>query len=53
MVREEQKNFERDVINRCRDKPILFFRYVNNKMEARKIIEKITVDEVVYENARI
>ena len=39
-LREELKNFERDVVNRCKDQPKLFFKYVNSKMKARKSIDK-------------
>ena len=51
-IREEHKNFERDVINKCKDETKLFFRYVNSKIKARKGIDKIRVDEVIYEDPK-
>ena len=51
-LREEQRKFENDIIDRCKDEPKLFFRYVNGKMKTRKSIDKIRVEDVVYEDPK-
>lgn len=46
--REERRNYERDVINTCRDKPKLFYRYVNGKLKSKHEIEKLYKDGIEY-----
>ena len=49
--REEQKNFERDIIDRCKDEPKLFYRYVNGKLKHKEGISKLKFEGEVYDDA--
>lgn len=46
--REERKNFEKTIIEKCKDQPKLFYGYVNSKLKNRKGIEKLKVNGKEY-----
>ena len=46
--REERKNYERDIIRKCKDQPKLFYRYVNGKLKNKHVIEKLSRDGAEY-----
>ena len=52
-LREEQKKFESDIIDRCKNEPKLFYRYVNGKVKTNKSLDKIRVEEVIYEGPKV
>ena len=35
VLREEQRQFEKDIIDRCKNGPILFYRFVNGKLKRK------------------
>lgn len=47
--REEERNFERDVVQKCADEPRLFYKYVNNKIRNKERIEKIVKEGMTYQ----
>ena len=49
MRREEKKNFEKTIIDKCKDQPKLFYGYVNSKLKNKKGIVKLKVDGKEYE----
>jgi len=51
--REEERNYEKNIVEKCKDEPKLFFfyRYVNGKMKTKEGINRLKVDGVVYEDA--
>ena len=46
--REEKKNYEKDIIDKCKDQPKLFYRYVNRKLKSKHTIEKLCQNYVKY-----
>ncbi|MPC57590.1 hypothetical protein E2C01_051573 [Portunus trituberculatus] len=38
--REEERNFEKDVVQKSEDEPKLFYKYINGKMKNMETIEK-------------
>ena len=47
--REEKRNFEKTIIEKCKDQPKLFYGYVNSKLRNKKDIVKLKVDGKEYE----
>ena len=50
VMREEKYNYEKDIINKCKKEPKLFYRHVNNKMKKQEGITRLKVDERVYQD---
>ena len=48
----ERRKYERDVIDKCIDKPKLFYKHINGRMKHREGITKLKVKETVYEEAQ-
>ena len=40
ILRVEQKNYQKDIVDKCKDQPKLFYRYTNGKLEKQKEIDK-------------
>ena len=38
--RDELRNYEKDIVNKCKDKLKLFYRYVNGKLKSKGEISK-------------
>ena len=47
--REEERKYEKNIVDKCRNEPKMFYRFVNGKMKQKVGISKLTVDGVVYE----
>ena len=39
--REEKRNYEKNIIDKCKEQPKLFYRYINGKMTHKHEIEKL------------
>ena len=52
VLREEQRQFENDIINRCKNEPKLFQRFVNRKLKRKTGLDKLRVDGVIYEDPK-
>lgn len=50
--REERKKQEKDIIDKCKDQPRLFYRHVNNNIKNRESIESLEVNGVCSEDPR-
>ncbi len=50
--RDEQRQFGKDIIDRYKHEPKLFYRYVNSKLKSKVSIGKLLVDGVVYEDLK-
>ena len=46
--REEKRNFEKDVIDKCKEQPKLFYRYVNGKLKNKHDIGKLRKENIEY-----
>ena len=49
--REEERIYEKDVVQKCVDEPKLFHKYVNGKMTSKGTIDKIIKEGVTYQTA--
>ena len=50
ICREAKKKFEKSIVEKCKDQPKLFYKYVNGKLKNRKEIVKLKVDNIIYED---
>lgn len=50
--REEERNYEKNIVNKCKEEPKLFYRYVNGKLKKKDGIEKLKLNGEIYEEAR-
>ncbi|XP_050714228.1 uncharacterized protein LOC126997279 [Eriocheir sinensis] len=48
--REEKRKYEKDIIDKCKDQPKLFYRHVNDKLKNRETINKLKMDGTAYED---
>lgn len=46
--RKEKIYYEKDIINKCKDQPKLFHRYVNGKLKSKHTIEKLHRNDMEY-----
>ena len=49
--RKEGNNFEKNIIEKDKNEPQLFYRYVNGKLKSREGVDKLKVEGTVYEDA--
>ena len=50
--REEEKNYEKNIIDKCKNEPKLFYRYVNSKMKCKSGISKLKLGGNSYEGTK-
>ena len=50
VMREEKRDYEKDIMNKCKKEPKLFYRHVNSKMKKQEVITRLKVDGIVYQN---
>ena len=43
ILREEERNYEKEVVHKCQNEPKLFYRYLNGKMKNKQSIDKLKV----------
>ena len=48
IMRMEKLNYEKDIINKCKTDPKLFYRHINGKMKKREGITCLTVEGIEY-----
>ena len=48
--REEKINYEKNIIEKCKEEPKLFYRFINGKLKTKKGINKLKVDGIIYED---
>merc|ERR1711980_82186 len=41
--KEEEKKFEKDIVDKCKEQPKLFYRFINKKMKVRESIESLKI----------
>ena len=47
--KEEERIFEKDVVEKCEREPKLFYRYINGKLTNRETIDKLVRGERIYQ----
>ncbi len=50
--REEERNYEKDIIEKCGEEPRLFYRYINKKLKHRECIDRLRDDHRIYEEPK-
>ena len=50
--REEEVQFEKDIVNKCKDEPKPFYRHIRGKMINREVIEELGKDGITYRTAQ-
>ena len=48
--REEERKFEKDIVEKCIDEPKLFYKYINGRIKSSETIVKLEREGKVYEN---
>ena len=46
LCREVKRNYEKDIVEKCKDQPKLFYRFVNSKLKHKEGLNKLVVDEM-------
>ena len=49
--RKEEGNFERKIIEKCKNESKVFYRYINEKIKNREGVDKLKVEGIVYKDA--
>ena len=49
--REEEKRYEKDIVDKCKEEPKLFYRFINGKKNT-EIINRFKENNEVYENPK-
>ena len=49
--REVERNFEKDVVEKCKEEPRLFYKYINGKITNRETIDKVSKEGITYQTA--
>ena len=49
--REEERNFEKDVVDKCEEEPKLFYKYINGKITNKETIDKVRKEGRTYQTA--
>ena len=44
ICRTEQRNYERSIVDKCKDQPKLFYKFINGKLKTREDITKVKVE---------
>ncbi len=47
--REEERRYERDIVEKCKDEPKLFYKHIKGKMVSKETIDKLEKDGRKYE----
>ena len=48
--REEKINYEKSIVEKCKEEPKLFYRFINGKLKTKEGINKLKVDGIIYED---
>ena len=48
LCRETKRNYEKDIVDKCKDQPKLFYRFINGKLKKKEGISKLEVDDLEY-----
>lgn len=48
LCREGERNCEKDIVEKCKDQPKMFFQFLNSKLKDKEGISKLEVNEVEY-----
>ena len=51
--REEEKKYEKNIIEKCKDEPKLFYRHINKKLKKKESVTAIKEDDEVYEDVKV
>ena len=46
--REEERNFEKDIVEKCKDQPKLFYKFVNGRLKEKQSIERLRLNGTTY-----
>ena len=47
--REEQRNYEKNIVEKCKDEPKLFYRFINGKLKSQDTVQRLRVGGELYE----
>ena len=52
IMRNEKRNYEKDIMAKCKSDPRLFYKHINGKMKRREGILSLNVEGIMYEEAQ-
>ena len=47
--REEEKGYEKDIVDKCKEEQKLFYRFINGKIKHKEIITRLKENNDMYE----
>ena len=50
--REKEKKFEKDIVNKCKEEPKLFYRYINGKIKQKERITRLKENNETVEDPK-
>ena len=50
--REEERKFEKDLVEKCKEEPKLFYRFINKKMKHKESITKLRENGEIFEESK-
>ena len=50
--RDEQRNYEKKIVEKCADKPKLFYKFINNKIKNKEMVNTMRENDIVYEDSK-
>ena len=50
--REEEKGYEKDIVEKCKDEPKLFYRFINGKIKQKDKVERLKDGSETYEDPK-
>ena len=50
--REEEMKFEKDIVDKCKEEPKLFYRYINGKIKSKESVTRLRENNKVYEDPK-
>ena len=50
--RDEEEKYEKDIIDKCKEQPKLFYRFINGRTKSRNGVEKIKVGDHTYDEPK-
>ena len=52
MRKQEEKNFEKDIVDKCKTQPKLFYRFINRKIKSKEKVERLRGEEGIIDDPK-
>ena len=48
--REEEKSYEKDIVDKCKEEPKPFYRFINGKLKHKESVARLKENKELYED---